>query len=458
MWRLSRPRPGVWHERVTRNEGTARLRRLVQRQAAPRRRRLRRRRTGETASRQPSPLATLVILSLPGLAALSALLFTWMQVSQAGRELRIIEQGQITSRYNAAINNLGSSSVDVRLGGIYSLERLMRDSARDHHTVVSVLAAFLRQHAPARATKAAVDDVPRLDADIGAVMNVLAERRADRDQGLVLDLSKTDLSQWTPARLHDETGIQLEQAILTGSNLIGTGLTNANLRDARLDEADLRKAALSGADLRGAHLSGSNLRQAGLDQANLRDAWLDEADLRKASLEFADFRGAILEGADLRKAFLYGAEAAGAFFCSQETGCADTTAADLIGANLAGADFEGASLIGTSLCGISDTEPETEGIATLLPKPGKRECATLTRANLSRASLSNLRLARINLSGADLTNANLAGADLSNANLTGANLTGTDLSKANLTGARLTGAKHKGAKINGTKGLPEGFR
>ncbi|GGU15647.1 pentapeptide repeat-containing protein [Streptomyces coeruleorubidus] len=398
-----------------------------------------------------------MILSLPGLAALSALLFTWMQVSQAGRELRIIEQGQITNRYNAAINNLGSSSVDVRLGGIYALERLMRDSARDHPTIVSVLAAFLRQHAPAQATKAAVADVPRPDADIEAVMNVLAERRADRDQGLVLDLSKTDLSQWTPARLHDETGIQLEQAILTGSNVIGTGLTNANLRDAWLDEADLRKASLSGADLRDAHLSGSKLSEAGLDQANLQDAWLDKADLREASLEFADLRGAILEGADLREASMYGAHAAGAFFCS-ETGCADTTATDLIGADLSGADFESASLIKTSVCGISDTGPETEGIATLVPKPGKWECATLTRANLLRANLSNLRLTRINLSGANLAYANLAGADLSNANLTGANLTGTDLSKANLTGARLTGARHKGARLNGTKGLPEGFR
>ncbi|MGW7440875.1 hypothetical protein [Streptomyces sp. NPDC054849] len=61
----------------------------------------------------------LVAVSLPGLAALGALLFTWMQVGQASKELRSSKHGQITSRFNAAVGNLGSQSRDIRLGGIY---------------------------------------------------------------------------------------------------------------------------------------------------------------------------------------------------------------------------------------------------------------------------------------------------------------------------------------------------
>lgn len=351
-------------------------------------------------------MVTLVILSLPGLAALAALLFTWMQVSQAGRELRIVEQGQITTRYNAAINNLGSSSVDVRLGGIYALERLMRDSSRDHPTVVSVLAAFVRQHAPARA-KVAVTDVIRPGADIDAVMNVLAERRLDRDQALVLDLSKADLSGWKPARPYDNTGAQLREADLTGSNLIGTDLSDANLRQATLDEADLRGALLGSADL--------------------RDAALFKANLRDASLSYAN--------------------ATAAYFCydltaGESTPCADMTATDFVGTNLTRASLNGANLTKTVLC---DTVTmfmlnEETGVES---ETDEWECATLTRADLSGANLSGMRLAQIDLSGA---------------NLSGADLTGTDLSNANLTGARLTGAKHNGAKLNGTRGLPKGFR
>jgi hypothetical protein len=72
-----------------------------------------------------------MLAGLPGLAALLALLFTYQQVNATKVQLRIAEQGQITDRYNAAITNLGSRSIEVRLGGIYALQRLMQDSPRD---------------------------------------------------------------------------------------------------------------------------------------------------------------------------------------------------------------------------------------------------------------------------------------------------------------------------------------
>ncbi|HXT93389.1 MAG TPA: hypothetical protein VN714_29505 [Trebonia sp.] len=43
---------------------------------------------------------------------------------------------------------LGSDRLDVRLGAIYALERIMIDSERDHPTIVEVLAAFVREHCP----------------------------------------------------------------------------------------------------------------------------------------------------------------------------------------------------------------------------------------------------------------------------------------------------------------------
>ena len=49
-----------------------------------------------------------------------------LQISQQGQTTA--EQGQFTDRYNAAITNLGSHSIEVRLGGIYALQRLMQDS------------------------------------------------------------------------------------------------------------------------------------------------------------------------------------------------------------------------------------------------------------------------------------------------------------------------------------------
>jgi hypothetical protein len=37
----------------------------------------------------------LVASSLPGIAALAALLFTWVSVEQSGEQLRIAERGQV---------------------------------------------------------------------------------------------------------------------------------------------------------------------------------------------------------------------------------------------------------------------------------------------------------------------------------------------------------------------------
>ncbi len=52
----------------------------------------------------------------------------------------------MTDRYTKATEQLGSDKLDVRIGGIYALERIARDSARDHPAVMEVLAAFIREH------------------------------------------------------------------------------------------------------------------------------------------------------------------------------------------------------------------------------------------------------------------------------------------------------------------------
>jgi hypothetical protein len=57
---------------------------------------------------------------------------------------RLSQQGQFTDRYSKAIEQLGENKMEVRLGGIYALERLMADKARDQPTILEVLAASVR--------------------------------------------------------------------------------------------------------------------------------------------------------------------------------------------------------------------------------------------------------------------------------------------------------------------------
>jgi hypothetical protein len=64
------------------------------------------------------------------------------------RNFRVSREGQATDRYTKAITQLGDDKPDVRIGGIYALERVARDSKKDHPAVMEVLAAFVREHSP----------------------------------------------------------------------------------------------------------------------------------------------------------------------------------------------------------------------------------------------------------------------------------------------------------------------
>jgi hypothetical protein len=193
-----------------------------------------------------------------GLIAVGALWFT-------ARTFALSREGQVTDRYTKAITQLGDEKLDVRIGGIYALERVARDSARDHPTVMEVLTAFIREHSREQGPPSGPDGPeqagPTLRADIQATAAVIGRRDKRRD---------------------------IQRIDLRGANLSGANLTSADLRDADLTGADLtgadlRDADLTGADLTGADLRDANLTGADLSDANLTGAYLTGADLNGAS-------------------------------------------------------------------------------------------------------------------------------------------------------------------------------
>jgi len=155
------------------------------------------------------------------------------QGEQLDRTLAEQREGQVTDRYTKAIEQLGSDKLHVRIGGVYALERVARDSARDHPTVMEVLTAFIRYQSR--------EQWPPPDAggrerstrpDVQAAVTVVGRRDAKRDK----------------------RKINLYNANLTRADLRGANLNGATLRYAILTRADLRDAILVDADLRDAHL------------------------------------------------------------------------------------------------------------------------------------------------------------------------------------------------------------
>ena len=78
------------------------------------------------------------------LAAL-ALLFAAIGAFYTHRNFVLNQAGQLTERFTRSIDQLGErEKPEVRIGAIYGLERIARDSAADHPQVVEVLTAYVR--------------------------------------------------------------------------------------------------------------------------------------------------------------------------------------------------------------------------------------------------------------------------------------------------------------------------
>ncbi len=135
----------------------------------------------------------------------------------------------------------------MRLGGIYALERIARDSTRDHPTVMEVLSAYIRIHVPS----AKCPPVSGLRAaDVQAILTVIGRRdtRKDLDR---LALNDTCLIE------ENVSGANFTNVDFSGSNLTGANLTHLNLSGADLTNANLTGADLTGADLTNVNLTGT---------------------------------------------------------------------------------------------------------------------------------------------------------------------------------------------------------
>ena len=300
-------------------------------------------------------------------------LFVAGALAYTARSYSLSREGQVTDRYTKSIEQLGSETLEVRIGGIYALERIARDSARDHPTVMEVLSAFVREHsreqwppppAGGRSDARAPEHTTR--ADVQAAVTVIGRRNPRHD------LRPVDLA-----------AVNLTRADLTHATLDHVNLTRANLTDADLTDAHLNQANLIGADLTVADLSNASLVQADLSGAQLLAVSLDGADLTHASLIGAQLFAADLAFAKLGVAFLTRADLTHADLTYADLVGADLTDAHLNQANLTHANLRGAHLRGADLTG-----------------------ATFTDADLTGARLIN----NVNLSGATFTNATLDGA------------------------------------------------
>jgi uncharacterized protein YjbI with pentapeptide repeats len=337
---------------------------------------------------------------LGGIAVLIGIYFAWANLkttqeaqrdTQKSQEetIRITNEGQITDRFTKAIDQLGATDnqgnprLELRLGGIYALERIALESEADHWPIMEVLTAYVRTHAPEQETST---DNKQLHSGTDT------KKAPGRKAGSQGSPTPPPAPTFTPP----SSDIQ---AILT---IIGR--RERRFEEGKNEYLDLSKTNLHGANLSGANLSGANLNGTNLNGATLVGAHLEGADRVDAHLEGADLLGGHLEGATFSGGPSVTAKVYGGSIVWSTS----------IAPNFGGADLEGANLMGANLGG-----------------------AMLMRVNLKGTDLNGANLGGAHLRGADLEDANLGGANLEGANLGGANLGDAYLEGAHLEGANL---------------------
>lgn len=227
------------------------------------------------------------------------------QAKAALENAKTTSKSQLADAYTRAIEQLGAKNkgkdmeepnLELRLGGIYALEKIAQGSKDYHPQIMEFLCSYVRLHtskenkAPGGQTKPLKS--PRID--IQTCLTVIGRRNTNYDnKDVPLNLSHIDIK-----------AVKLKEAKLQRVNFFGADLTCADLRGANLQGAKLFGVKLRGVQFEETSLQGMDLRGATLENANLREANLQEANLENVELTGARLQGTNLKGANLRRANL----------------------------------------------------------------------------------------------------------------------------------------------------------
>ena len=207
---------------------------------------------------------TTLLQGLGGALLLFGALATWRQVQATSHQLSISERQQLTERFIRAVDQLGNSSSDVRLGGIVGLGQIANSSSgsADRRSIIRILSGYLHHHATwsggsESQYQPSSDWLSVTRPDLQAAIDVLAEQNVRVVEPLLLE--RLDL------RRANLQGVNLEKAFFAETHLEGALLEGSNLSEANLAQAYLT----------GAHLCGASLVNATLDDADLTYAEAD---------------------------------------------------------------------------------------------------------------------------------------------------------------------------------------
>ena len=158
-----------------------------------------------------------------------------------------------SDRYATAVGMLseqGEHNLATRLGGIYLLESLARDSKEYYKSVLDVLSAYVRGIRPIKGADGEILQYSQMPADIQAIISVIGRINTNQP-----DFSGKDITD------------------LSSSNLCGAPVAEANFCGVDFAKSDLQNCFFVDTDLRGSYFYGASFFGTLFDNAKIDEAY-----------------------------------------------------------------------------------------------------------------------------------------------------------------------------------------
>ncbi|TKT73116.1 pentapeptide repeat-containing protein [Afipia massiliensis] len=197
-------------------------------------------------------------------------------------------------------------NLESRLGALYSLERLLRESNKDQQAILETLCAYVRENSPLeipedenerdKISSGKQAPEPSRRTDVQAAITIIGRRllvvhERGRREGWRLDLREANLVGY------DFSGLNFD-----GSDFTGSFLNFCKLNGASFENSIFSNTLFCGAELNRTKLTCSSLNHCNFSSEKIKDSdfsltTIENTDLREAHIISLDIRGANLKNA-----------------------------------------------------------------------------------------------------------------------------------------------------------------
>jgi hypothetical protein len=211
-------------------------------------------------------------------------------------EKKLNEDRLTLEQYQKAIEHLKDDKIEARIGGIYSLEKIMNENEYYHWKIVEILSTFIRNKRSKKKYEKIIPDSENLDdpdiecnivchyeipveMDIQTALTVLGKRNmkfeeSDENDDKHIDLSYTNLYH------ADFVGLHFEKTIFAESILTSRKYYNTYFNKANFYLADFKNSVL-----KYSHFEESNLNQTNLENTDSFMNYYNKAELTEANFK-----------------------------------------------------------------------------------------------------------------------------------------------------------------------------